>query len=146
VTDHIVARASTVIDAPTDVVWTALTDPDIVKRYMFGATVTTDWRTGSPITWSGEWNGDPFEDKGFVLKVDPGRLLEYSHYSPLSGRPDSPEHYHVVAVTLTPDGRRTRVDLVQSNIATHEVQAHAEANWHFVLNGLKQTVEGDRGT
>lgn len=145
-TDHIVARASTVIDAPTDVVWTALTDPDIVKRYMFGATVTTDWRTGSPITWSGEWNGDPFEDKGFVLKVDPGRLLEYSHYSPLSGRPDSPEHYHVVAVTLTPDGRRTRVDLVQSNIATHEVQAHAEANWHFVLNGLKQTVEGDRGT
>jgi uncharacterized protein YndB with AHSA1/START domain len=72
VTEHILARASTVIDAATDVVWKALTDPDIVRRYMFGATVTTDWRTGSPITWSGQWNGEPFEDKGFVLKVDPG--------------------------------------------------------------------------
>lgn len=144
--EHIVARASTLVDAPTDVVWNALTDPDMVRRYMFGATVTTDWRTGSPITWTGEWNGQPFEDKGFVLKVDPGRLLEYSHYSPLSGRPDVPEHYHVVAVTLTPEGSGTRVELVQSNIASHEVQEHSEANWHLVLGRLKEVVERDRVT
>ncbi len=142
--ENIVARASTVVDVPTDVVWNALTDPDIVRLYMFGATVTTDWRTGSPITWSGEWNGEPFEDKGFVLKVDPGRELEYSHYSPLSGRPDTPDQYHVVAVTLTPEGPGTRVDLVQSNVASHEVQEHSEANWRVVLDKLKKVVEGDR--
>jgi uncharacterized protein YndB with AHSA1/START domain len=111
---------------------------------MFGATVTTDWRTGSPITWRGEWNGQPFEDKGFVLRVEPGRRLEYSHYSPLSGRPDSPEHYHAVAITLTAEGAATRVDLVQSNVASHEVQEHSEANWHLALGALRDVVEGGR--
>jgi hypothetical protein len=82
--------------------------------YMFGATVTTDWRTGSPITWTGEWNGQPFEDK--------------------------------VAVTLTPEGPGTRVELVQSNIASHEVQEHSEAKRHLVLGRFKEVVERDRVT
>jgi len=141
VRDNIVARASILIDAPTDIVWQALVDPDSVKWHMFGAKVTTDWRTGSPITWSGEWNGEPFEDKGFVLRVDPGRVLEYSHYSPRSGRPDLPEHYHAIVITLTPEGTGTRVDLVQSNVASHEVREHSEANWHVVLEGLKRVIE-----
>jgi hypothetical protein len=31
---------------------------------MFGATVETDWRPGSAITWSGEYNGQRYRDKG----------------------------------------------------------------------------------
>jgi uncharacterized protein YndB with AHSA1/START domain len=143
VAENIVARASVRIDAPTDVVWTALIDPDVVRQYMFGATVTTDWRTGSPISWTGEWNGQPFHDKGYVVRVEPGRRLEYSHYSPLSGRPDAPEHYHLVAIALDQEDGGTRVDLVQSNIATHEVQEHSEANWRNVLQALKDVVERD---
>ena len=139
--DGIVARASIEIDAPADKVWNALVDPDLVGQYMFGATVTTDWRTGSPITWSGEWKGKPFEDKGFVLRVEPLRLLEYNHYSPLSGLPDRSEHYHVVTIELTPLDAGTRVDLMQQNIASHEVREHSEANWEQMLGGLKKVVE-----
>lgn len=47
------------IAAPAGEVWAALTLPGLIKRYMMGATLATDWQVGSPITWSGEWQGKP---------------------------------------------------------------------------------------
>ena len=61
--DH-VAKVSTVIDAPKEEVWEALTDPDSISQYMFGTKVNTDWQEGSPITWEGEWEGRQYQDKG----------------------------------------------------------------------------------
>lgn len=41
------ATATTDIDAPPDVVWSTLTDPEAIKSFMFGATVETDWEPGT---------------------------------------------------------------------------------------------------
>ena len=65
----------------------ALVDPAAIKQYMFGTTVESDWREGSSIVWKGEWQGRAYEDKGVILRLEPGRLLQYSHFSPLSGAP-----------------------------------------------------------
>jgi uncharacterized protein YndB with AHSA1/START domain len=83
----LIARASTTVHAPSSAVWRALTDPQMIKQYMFGTTVVTDWQEGDPIVWQGEWQGKRYEDKGVILKLDPGHLIEYSHFSPLSGQP-----------------------------------------------------------
>ena len=48
--DH-VANATTEIDASPEEVWTALTDPEQIEKYMFGSRVVTDWQPGSPIVW-----------------------------------------------------------------------------------------------
>src|SRR5262245_48692670 len=77
---------------------------------MFRASVKSDWKVGSPITWSSKWKGKPFEDKGVVLKNDEGRLLQYTHFSPLSGLPDSRSNYHTVTITLSDSGRRHERD------------------------------------
>ena len=58
-----VARASTIIAADPYAVWAALVEPAAIKQYMFGTTVSSDWSEGSPITWSGEWQGRAYEDK-----------------------------------------------------------------------------------
>ena len=47
----LIAKASISIDASVDRVWNALTNPDIIKQYMFGAKVISDWNEGSPIVW-----------------------------------------------------------------------------------------------
>ncbi|TAM75867.1 MAG: hypothetical protein EPN50_02750 [Chloroflexota bacterium] len=94
----LIARVSTVVDARIDAVWDALVTPDAIKQYMFGTTVSSDWAEGSPITWSGEWKGEPYQDKGVILELTPGRTLRTSHFSPLSGVPDRPENYHTVAI------------------------------------------------
>ena len=63
------------IDADADTVWAALTDPTLIKRYMMGAAVATDWQVGHPITWSGNYQGKAYEDKGVVQVVEPARRL-----------------------------------------------------------------------
>ena len=69
VADH-VATAETEIEASPAEVWKALTDPELIKKYMFGSEVVTDWQPGSPITWKGEYEGKPYEDKGEILEVE----------------------------------------------------------------------------
>ncbi len=62
-----IAQTSVVIDAPAADVWEALTNPELVKEYLHGTTMATDWQVGSPITWTGEWKGQAYQDKGTVL-------------------------------------------------------------------------------
>lgn len=138
--DH-VARATTTISAPADRVWDALVNPETIKQYMMGATVTSDWKPGSPITWKGEYNGKAFEDKGRIVRVERGKSIEYTHYSPMTGQPDVPENYHVVTVTLSPEGDGTRVDLTQTNNPTADGRKHSEQNWNQMLAGMKKVVE-----
>ena len=47
-------------------IWAALTTPKIIKTCFFGATVTADRKPGSPITWTGDAKGKPFQDKGQI--------------------------------------------------------------------------------
>ena len=42
----------------------------------FAADVESDWKIGSPIRFKGEFKGKPYEDKGVLLKVKPGRRLK----------------------------------------------------------------------
>ena len=143
----ITASVSTLIDAPRQEVWRALTDPTIISEYYLGATVSTDWQVGSPITWSGEWNGTAYTDKGEILAVELGELLSYSHWSPTTGTEDSPEHYHVVTITLSDVGDQTEVELKQSNLqggtseADRRHREDYESNWSTMLDGLKKSVE-----
>ena len=111
------ATAETDIAAAPERVWEVLTDPEQLKELWFGAEVKTDWQQGSPITWSGEWEGKPYQDKGEILEVDPGRLLKLTHYSPLTGQPDVPENYHTLIYTLDGDGTATHLKLTQDNNA-----------------------------
>jgi uncharacterized protein YndB with AHSA1/START domain len=135
------ARATIVIESPRFEVWHALVDPEIIKQYMFGAAVHTNWEVGRPITWKGEMNGTPFEDKGVVLKFDRPKTLRFSHFSPLSGAPDVPENYHTVTISLSDADGGTRVTLTQDNNESEEARQHSEENWALMLEGLKDVVE-----
>ena len=139
--NDLVARASTTINAPREKVWDALVNPEAIHQYMFGTHVTSDWRENSPITWKGEWQGKSYEDKGVILQSKPGRTLQYSHFSPLSGLPDKPESYHTVTIELSREANQTRVSLTQDNNSTEEAREHAEKNWEMMLSGLKKFVE-----
>src|SRR5262245_35525562 len=138
----LVAHASRMVDAPASEVWDALVEPERIKRYMFGSTVISDFKPGSPIVFEGEWEGKRYEDKGVIRTVEPRRKLEYTHFSPLSGQPDIPENYHTVTVELAEQGKRTKVTLSQDNNATEQERAHSEKNWAIMLEGLKKEVEG----
>jgi uncharacterized protein YndB with AHSA1/START domain len=142
VTTNFVAQTRITIDAPPDVVWRALTDPAMVKQYMYGTNMETDWKVGSPITWKGEWQGKPYEDKGTIVAVEPKKLLKMTHWSPMGGSEDKPENYHTLTYTLSDSGRTTILTLEQDNNPTQEAaDTMAEKNWGPVLEGLKAAAE-----
>ena len=140
--EDLIAKAEATINAPAAKVWHALVTPADITQYMFGTTVTSTWREGSPITWKGEWKGKPYEDKGVIKTFAAERILRYTHFSPLAGQPDKPENYHTVTIELAADGAGTLVTLSQDGNATEEAKKHSEGMWSTMLAGLKQFIEG----
>jgi len=136
------AKATTTINAPALKVWDALTKPELIKQYLFGTEVTTDWQVGSPISYQGIWEGKAYEDKGKVLQVEPGKLLISTYWSSLAGLPDVPENYKTVRYELLAEGGGTRLTIIQDNNATQEEASHSEQNWKMVLDGMKKLLEG----
>jgi uncharacterized protein YndB with AHSA1/START domain len=137
----LIAESHITIRAPIATVWEALVNPDKIKHYMFGTTAVSDWKEGSAIVWKGEWEGKAYEDKGVILKLLPEQVLQYSHFSPLSGQADVPEHYHTVTIELSPNGTDTVLRLSQDKNATEEEREQAEKNWEMMLTSLKQFLE-----
>jgi uncharacterized protein YndB with AHSA1/START domain len=128
------------ISASPGQVWAALTDPDLIRQYFFGTTVATTWEPGSPITWSGEYDGHSYEDKGEVLEVEPERRLVVTHFSPMTGEDDVPENYHRITYQLEHEGAATRVRLEQDNTPDASVDDF-RTNWETMLGNLKELVE-----
>lgn len=139
--NNLIAKASIRINAPVARVWEALVTPEMIKQYMFGTNVVTEWEEGGPIVWQGEWQGKAYEDKGTILKIEPEQTLQYSHFSPLSGRPDVPENYHTVTIELSGEEGQTTVTLTQDKNESEEARQHSEENWQMMLESLKKLLE-----
>lgn len=60
----VLASAETLIRVSPAEVWKALTDPDLIKHYLFGTQVESTWQVGDAIIYRGEWQGKSYEDKG----------------------------------------------------------------------------------
>lgn len=138
-------RVSEIVDAPAAQVWRSATQK--TGLMFMGADVKTDWQVGHPITFKGEWKGKPFEDKGKVETFDEERRLAFTHFSPMSGKPDRPENYNLVSIEMAPNGSQTDVTLTQSihlgaDKPPQEAVAEFEKNWRMMLGKLKAAAEG----
>ena len=136
-------EVDTMIEADAAAVWETLTQK---KSAMFmGANVETDWREGSPIRFSGEFNGKPFRDHGEIRAAEPQRHLAFTHFSGISGKPDVPENYNLVDIRLEPQGERTKATLSQTpqgdERPDEETAAQFRKNWAAMLGALKKAAE-----
>jgi uncharacterized protein YndB with AHSA1/START domain len=134
-----VARTDIDIDASADKVWETITTH--ASDVNFGATVESDWKPGSPITWQGEWDGRSFEDRGEIIEaVRPHRLV-LTHYSPMTGAEDVPENYHRITYELSGNGDGTHVEFTQDGNKTPDAATESENNWRQHLAAVKERAE-----
>lgn len=138
---ELTTRISITIAAPRASVWEALTDPELIRRWFFGVETETDWAEGSSIVHRGEYQGRPYEDKGTILRFEPERLLVHSHWSPVSGLPDEPEHYQEVSWVLAEHGGRTVLTVSEVNLPSEKAREVSEQAWRTALGALRDLLE-----
>ena len=140
-TANLTTNTSVTIDAPIDQVWRAITTPDLIEGWFFGVQTRSDWGPGSDVVHSGEWEGRPYEDKGVILQIERPTLLEHTHWSPVSGRPDRPENYESVTYRLTERGGKTQITVSEGNLPSEDAKSMSEQGWRMALDALKQLCE-----
>src|SRR4051812_2931366 len=111
--NNISGKTTVTINASSDKVWKALTDPAEIKKYFFGTNTKTDWQVGHPIIFEGEWQGKTYRDKGTILDFKPNKLIRYSYWSSMSGMEDKPENYVPVTYELDSHDTTTKLTITQ---------------------------------
>jgi len=134
-------RHTITIRAPVDQVWRALTTPAVIKQWFFGVDTETDWQVGSALVHRGTYQGRPYEDKGEIIRFEPPRLLEHSHWSAMSGTPDEPDHYQRVTWMLSDREGTTELTISEENLPSEAAKKVSDQSWPMAMNSLKELLE-----
>jgi uncharacterized protein YndB with AHSA1/START domain len=148
--NELIVKNEITINAPSAVVWDALTNPEQTKKYMFGCETVSDWNLGSPLLWKGSWEGkDMVFVKGSIVGIEPGKFLAYTTIDPNNPAvADIPENYLTVTYSLSEKNGQTLLTVTQgdySKVAEGE-KRYAEAynggeGWNPILVEIKKLTE-----
>ena len=139
--NKLTSKTTITFNAPILKVWKGLIDPAIVKQYFFGTDLKSDWKVGSAITFSGEWEGHKYEDGGIILKIHPPDLLKYNYWSSMAGTENKPENYNTITYNLSETDGITTLIITQDGVKSQEALEHSEQNWTAIFDGLKALIE-----
>lgn len=133
---------SILINASPTKVWEVLTNPDKIAIYLYGTKTETDWRIGSPITFSGSYEGMTYSDKGLVMANVPHSLLAYDYWSQFSGMEDIHENYSEVSYHIFDNNDGTvKFTWQQIGFKNEESQAHSQSGLPALLEQIKKIAE-----
>jgi uncharacterized protein YndB with AHSA1/START domain/DNA-binding transcriptional ArsR family regulator len=123
--------------------WEAITDPEMRRKYNFGAAVASDWEPGSPYALTHPHGGDLAT--GENLEVDPPRRLVQS-FEAVWSEDVKREGTSRVTWEIEPVGDSCRLTVTHDQLRE---DAHGElyGGWPMILSGLKTLLEtGDELT
>ena len=133
--------SSTRIDAPMDRVSRAITTLSELRQWFFGVETESEWKVGSELVHRGEYQGKPYIDKGTILEFEPSRRLLHTHWSDVSGKPDTPDNYQQVAWDLAEQDGGTELTITERNLPSDEAAETSEQAWKGALRSLKEMLE-----
>lgn len=137
----LIIRKTILLNASRSKIWKILTTPEMIKQFLFGTEVVTDWKIGSEIIFQGDWEGKKYRDKGIIQKFDAEKQLQYTYWSGFSGLEDKEENYSLVTFELNDDTKATTFTVSQQGFASEAMQDHSEKGWTVVLQKIKELTE-----
>jgi uncharacterized protein YndB with AHSA1/START domain len=142
--DLVVSKSIDINVSPAKV-WEGLTNPKIIKEYLFGTETITDWKVGSDIIFQGEYGDNKefkYRDKGIVRENILNELLSYTYWSGFSGLEDKPENYSLVTYTLIDTGNNTtNFTWTQKGFGSEEGYNHSSGGMDEFLKKIKEVME-----
>jgi len=123
-------------------VWEVLTNPALIKQYLFGTETISDWKVGSEIIFQGDYENMKYRDQGIIKIFDIGNTFQYTYFSSFSELENVPENYNLITYSLSESDGTTVLSLKQDNIRSKKAYDHAEKSWDYVLAQIKEMAEG----
>jgi uncharacterized protein YndB with AHSA1/START domain len=124
------------IKTTPELLWKALTDTEMRRKYTFGAVVTSDWTVGSRYEAVGR--GTPIFE-GENLEVDPPRRLVQS-FQALWGEDVKSEGTSRVTYEIQQVGDSCRL-LVTHDQLREDANNQLYGGWPMILSGIKTLLE-----
>ncbi len=138
----LVVSGSIVINADLARVWDVLTNPVLIKEYLFGTETITDWKVGNGIIFQGEWEGHTYKDKGVVRENMLHKRISYSYWSSFYGTEDKPENYSLVIYELSAvDATHTNFTWTNKGFLNEERQKHSQDGMQAFMEQIKTIAE-----
>lgn len=135
------------IEESAEVVWQALTDPQITPLYMYGCEVLFEPTIGAEIVWKGKSDGLIYV-KGTIAEITPTEKLKYSVLDPDNPHGDTEDQCLYVTYNISSVDKNSCIlrvsqgDFSQVNNGKDRFEKHlAEPAWPSILEKLKSIVE-----
>lgn len=138
---ELIVSKSIEINAAPSKVWEVLTNPEIIKEYLFGTETITDWNPGSDIIFQGEYQGHSYKDKGIVRENIENEKLSYNYWSGFSGLEDKPENYSLITYSLSESVSGTNFTWTQKGFANEEGYKHSDSGMDEFIGKIKVIAE-----
>ncbi len=134
------------LDASITKVWEALTQPEMIRKYMHGMEVVSDWKVGSPILWvKTSKEEEVISEKGSIEKMEVGKLLQFTSFDLNEKYSDMPSNYVQATYELTPKLGKTLLSVTQGDYSRVEDGlkrfTDADGSLDQTLNALKTLIE-----
>lgn len=120
-----------IINAPQDRVWAVLTEADHVAQW-FGDSAEVDLRPGGKMVFGWKEHGN---HHALVERVEPPGFLSY-RWARAAGAEPVAGHSTLVEFTLTPDGPRTRLRVVETGFTSLDASEDEKGT------AVKENTEG----
>ncbi len=114
-----------------DAVWSALTDPEQTKAYLYGLAAHSCWQADATI----EFRHEQHTLHGQVMYAEPPCRLSYL----LAAGPEDPPTYVTWQIRSSPDGSTIRLQIDETGTA--DTLEEAEDTWLPVLAALQRHLE-----
>jgi uncharacterized protein YndB with AHSA1/START domain len=138
---ELTVEQSVTINASKEKIFDALINPEKIKQYMFGTEAKSDWKTGSPISFNGEYQGHKYQDKGIVMTNEPSKLFQYKYWSSMSGMEDEISNYATVTFTIDAVNDENKLTVKQVGFSGEIAKEHSVTGWTMILNHIKEILE-----
>ena len=129
------------LNASIENVWFALTNKEMIKQYFWGTEVNSEWKEGTPITYSGTWEGTAYEDKGIILKIEKGKILKHSYWSSFWGTEYNADGVSIITYDLSDNGKLTTLTVTQEGFKDQQSHDHSVGSWKGILTNIKGLLE-----
>jgi uncharacterized protein YndB with AHSA1/START domain len=129
----------TFIRTTPEKLWSALTDPEVMKHYWFGMHQEAEWKPGSP--WRLVFADGRTADAGEVLEADPPRRLSIKWRNEFKPEMKA-EGYARCTMELEPMGEAVKLTITHGMERPDSkfIQA-VSGGWPRILSNLKSLLE-----